>query len=162
AVFELAEVEVSGPMLEEARALVDDALMMVEHSREGMATSLLHGAASALAYSEGDLERAVAEARESYLVAGQAGNTLIMVWSLPRLLDAYVARGENVTASELAWHLQNHPATPAWSREYATRVATTLLEGRDDALPQDQRGSYRSLDEVVGVKRQGSKFKSSR
>ena len=149
-------------MLEEARALVDEALLMVEHSREGMATSLLHGVASALAYSEGDLERAIAEARESYLVARQAGNILIMVWSLPRLLDAYLARGEDVMAAELAWHLQKHPATPAWSREYATQVATTLAEGRGDLLLLDQRGSYRSLDEVVGVERQASESQSLR
>ncbi|HEX7001123.1 MAG TPA: hypothetical protein VF164_05450, partial [Trueperaceae bacterium] len=160
AVFELAEAEASGPMLEEARGLVADALLMVERSREGMATSLLHGVESALAYSDGDLQLAVAKARESYLVASLAGNILIMVWSLPRLLDAYLARGEEARAFELAWHLAQHPATPAWSREYADRVANTLTERHGAALLEAER-ARRSLDEVVGVKRQATESRSS-
>src|SRR5690606_1045683 len=88
AVFALYESETAVGLLNEAKSLVNDGLKMVEYSREGMATSLLHGVASALALSEGDVVRAMAEARKAYVVARQAGNALIMMWSLPRLLDA--------------------------------------------------------------------------
>lgn len=166
AVYELAVNGAGRALLEEAETLVKEGLRMVQQSQEGMATSMLHGVASALAFHAGELERAVAEARLAYSVARQDGNDLVKLWSLPRLVDAYEAEGHTVRAQRLARSLATHPAAPQWVRDVAdewlsrqTRESARGLDEGVDASPrvveaavEDQLPAFAAdLDQLVGV-----------
>lgn len=111
---------------EVSRRLVDEGLQLVAHSRESMATSMLLGVKSSLLLRAGELERAIQEARASYDVARKAGNSVIMLWSLPHLVHAYRAIGDPHRALCLARLLRAHRASPHWLRREATQLERLL------------------------------------
>ncbi len=131
----------------EAQKLLADGLAMVEHSGEGMATSLLLGAASALQLRLGNAKRAEEEARRAYTVARDAGNTVIMLWALPQLAKAQVALGEGRRALALCRSVGANDRSPAW-----VKVATSEMHQK---LEREFGGSSIEsgdvLDDLVGA-----------
>src|SRR5690606_23636944 len=90
----LVEYDAGDDRLAVAERLVEEGLRMVTQSRESMATSMLLGVESALRLRRGEMEAAIAKARESYDVARGAGNAVIKLWSLPHLIAAYSVSGD--------------------------------------------------------------------
>ncbi len=149
AVLETSEPEETRGRSEEAESLVAEGLELVQLSQEAMATSLLHGVGCTLALQRGELRRAVDEGRESYAVARRARNHLIMLWSLPRLVDAFRAVGDHLAVDALTTRLRLSPAAPAWIRAWAgARPVSAPVSDR----PDEWVGDLADLDEVVGVR----------
>lgn len=131
----------------EAESLIGAGMAMVEHSREGMAASLLHGAASALHRRRGDLRRSHEEAKRAYTVARDSGNELIMLWSLPELVRTLRAMGDGLGALHLSRSLQAAPASPSWLRQTASDLEADLLTEFGERPTEAEA----ALDDLVGV-----------
>lgn len=131
----------------EAQTLLGEGLAMVERTREGMGTSLLLGAASALQLHLGNAKRAEEEARRAYTVARDAGNTVIMLWALPQLAKAQAALGEGRRALALCRSVGANDRSPAW-----VKVATSEMHQK---LEREFGGSSIEsgdvLDDLVGA-----------
>lgn len=144
-----------GYLLDEARQQLADGLSMVEQTQEGMATSMLHGVAAALALRDGRPELAAREAREAYRIGQAAGNVVIKLWSLPTLVDAYLASGEVSRALALAQRLRSHSAAPRWLKDEAERLVTELGAAAgidpDGGADAQHRVPPIGLDELVGA-----------
>lgn len=154
ALLALGERTGEGYLVDEARQQLADGLSMVEQTQEGMATSMLHGVASALALRDGRPELAAHEAREAYRVGQTAGNAVIKLWSLPPLVDAYLASGETSRALALAQRLRSHPAAPRWLKDEAGRLANSLGAAAgvdpDGGADAEVSAPEIGLDELVG------------
>lgn len=132
---------------DEVQRLITAGTELAESSQEGMATSILHCAAAALALHAGDADLAVEEARNAYAVSRRAGNTVIMLWSLPYLARALSAKGDVAGGLQLTQHLLTHPGCPQWIREVARELAARWSAIDPNTVPP----ALSTIDDIVGV-----------
>lgn len=146
----------AGAALARAGALIAAGLAMVERSQEAMATSLLHGAAAGLALRQGHYDHAVQHGRTAYHVAQAAGNQVIKLWSLPRLMAAYAAQGDAQRALRIGAVVTAQQASPQWLRQTVASIEPKLRLGpirqpRQNGDTQRKQWESSDLAELVGV-----------
>ena len=129
---------------------------MVERSQEAMATSLLHSAAAGLALRQGHYDHAVQHGRTAYHVAQAAGNQVVKLWSLPRLMTAYAAQGDAQRALRLGAAVTAQQASPEWLRQTVASLEpklklSSVRQPHQHGDTQPTRWESSDLAELVGA-----------
>ena len=125
---------------------LDAGLAMTSVSRENAPHAMLLSVRGRLALEHGGLAAGMEDILAGVERAWTTGNVTLFHWLLPYVVDALCTQGDITSAGELLGFLLHCPQIDRWTRERASRVRTTLVEGGEFEQAMARGAQFSSRD----------------